>query len=384
MTQGGEAGTVGRYRRVSRLARGGMAEVFLGVLPGPEGFEKPVVIKRLLPELAGQEAYRQMFAQEARLMATFGHAHVVSVLDFGLEAGAPYLVLEYVEGVDLARALAAREPLAPALVRHLGLCLLRALEHVHGLRDTRGEWLGLVHRDVSPANVLLGHTGDVKLGDFGIAKGLRTPSRTAPGSTRGTLRYMSPEQLRGGPLDARADLFSLGVLLYEAVVGRSPFAAATDAQLLLAVRDARLEPAEHLLQRAGPALAGVLQRALRPHPAERFASAGDMAHALLAVDTGSGAEQPWHVARLVAETLAAWASATCPRGAGVTGASPASPAPPARSTCAARMRTWASPAPGESAARRRPTPRAWTTGASRARRPARARAPTSASPARPA
>ncbi|OJT17706.1 hypothetical protein BO221_44945 [Archangium sp. Cb G35] len=305
MTQGREAGTVGRYRLMSRLARGGMAEVFLGVLPGPEGFEKPVVVKRLLPELAGQEAYRQMFAQEARLMAAFGHAHVVSVLDFGQEADAPYLVLEYVEGVDLARALAARGPLAPALVRHLGLCLLRALEHVHGLRDTRGEWLGLVHRDVSPANVLLGHTGDVKLGDFGIAKGLRTPSRTAPGSTRGTLRYMSPEQLRGGPLDARADLFSLGVLLYEAVVGRSPFAAATDAQLLLAVRDARLEPAEHLLQRAGPALAGVLQRALRPHPAERFASAGDMARALLDVDTGGGAEQPWHVAALVAETLAA-------------------------------------------------------------------------------
>ncbi len=305
MTQGAEAGTVGRYRLVSRLARGGMAEVFLGVLPGPEGFEKPVVVKRLLPELAGQEAYRQMFAQEARLMATFGHAHVVSVLDFGLEAGAPYLVLEYVEGVDLARALAARGALAPALVRHLGLCLLRALEHVHGLRDTRGEWLGLVHRDVSPANVLLGHTGDVKLGDFGIAKGLRTPSRTAPGSTRGKLRYMSPEQLRGGPLDARTDLFSLGVLLYEAVVGHSPFAATSDAQLLLAVRDARLEPAELLLQRAGPGLAGILQRALRPHPAERFVSAADMARALLSVDVGSEAEQPWRVAERVTETLAA-------------------------------------------------------------------------------
>ncbi|MFY0522461.1 protein kinase [Archangium gephyra] len=116
MTRADEAGTVGRYRWVSRLARGGMAEVFLGVLPGPEGFEKPVVIKRLLPELSGQEVYRQMFAQEARLMAAFGHAHVVSVLDFGLEAGTPYLVLEYVEGVDLARALAARGPLAPALV----------------------------------------------------------------------------------------------------------------------------------------------------------------------------------------------------------------------------------------------------------------------------
>lgn len=304
MTQGAELGTVGRYRLVSRLARGGMAEVFLGVLSGPEGFEKPVVLKRLLPELAGQETYRQMFAQEARLMAAFGHTHVVSVLDFGLEAGAPFLVLEYVEGVDLARALAARGTLAPALVRHLGLCLLRALEHVHGLRDTRGEWLGLVHRDISPANVLLGRTGDVKLGDFGIAKGLRTPSRTAPGSTRGKLRYMSPEQLRGGPLDARADLFALGVLLYEAVVGRSPFAATTDAQLLLAVREARLEPSDALERAAGPALAAVLLRALRPHPAERFASTADMARALLAVAVEDEAGQPWRVATLVAETLA--------------------------------------------------------------------------------
>jgi serine/threonine protein kinase len=224
MTQGAEPETVGRYRLVSRLARGGMAEVFLGVLPGPEGFEKPVVLKRMLPELAGQEEYRQMFAQEARLMATFGHAHVVSVLDFGLEASAPYLVLEYVEGVDLARALATRGPLAPALVRHLGLCLLRALEHVHALRDTRGEWLGLVHRDVSPANVLLGRTGD---------------------------------------------------------------------------------PADTLLQRVGPGLAVILQRALRPHPAERFVSAADMARALLSVNVGSEAEQPWRVAELVAETLAA-------------------------------------------------------------------------------
>jgi serine/threonine-protein kinase len=305
MAREADLGGLGRYRLTARLARGGMAEVFLGVLPGPEGFEKPVVLKRMLPELAHQETYRQMFAQEARLMATFGHGHVVSALDYGVEDGAPFLVLEYVDGVDLGRALAASPPLPPVLVRHLGLCLLSALEHVHGLRDTRGEGLGIVHRDISPANVLLGRTGDVKLADFGIAKGLRTPARTAPGSTRGRLRYMSPEQLRGGPLDARADLFSLAVLLYEAAVGHSPFAATTDAQLLLAVREARLVPPESLVRAAGPGLADVLHRALRAHPAERFASAADMARALMGVETGATAgEQRWRVAELVARTLA--------------------------------------------------------------------------------
>jgi len=307
-----DLGTLGRYRLLSRLARGGMAELFLAVLPGPEGFEKPVVIKRMLPELAAQESYRQMFAQEARLMATFGHGHVVSALDYGVEQGSPYLVLEYVDGVDLGRVLAVRRVLPLPLVRYMGLCLLRALEHVHGLRDARGELLGIVHRDISPANVLLGRTGDVKLADFGIAKGLRTPSRTAPGSTRGRLRYMSPEQVRGGPLDGRADLFSLAVLLYEALVGQSPFAAATDAQLLLAVRDARLAPVQALEEVAGPEFAQALLRALRPHPAERYTTAGEMASALAEVELKGlrDAEQPWNMARLVAETLAAEGSAS--------------------------------------------------------------------------
>ncbi|MCI0572133.1 MAG: serine/threonine protein kinase [Myxococcaceae bacterium] len=322
MTPSAELGTLGRYRLVARLAQGGMAEVFLAVLPGPDGFEKPVVIKRMRPELAGVPESRDMFAQEARLMGAFGHGHILSVLDYGVEGGAPFLVLEYVEGVDLARALVVKRALPPVLVRHLGLCLVRALEHVHGLRDARGELLGLVHRDVSPSNVLLGRSGDVKLGDFGIAKGLRTPARTAPGATRGKLRYMSPEQLRGGPLDARADLFSLGVLLYEAVVGQSPFDAATDAQLLLAVRDGRMLPAETLRAAAGAGLATVLERALRPHPAERFASAAELGHALLSVELAGASEQPWRVAALVQETLVAEGRAEVAASPGPGAASP--------------------------------------------------------------
>ncbi|MCP3098653.1 serine/threonine protein kinase [Myxococcus sp. K15C18031901] len=309
MAHAADLGMLGRYRLRALLARGGMAELFLADLPGPEGFEKPVAIKRMLPQLATQETYRQMFAQEARLMATFGHGHVVSALDYGVEQGNPYLVLEYVDGADLEHVLGDGRVLPPPLARYVGLCLLRALEHVHGLRDPQGEPLGIVHRDISPANVLLGRTGDVKLADFGIAKGLRTPSRTAPGSTRGRLRYMSPEQVQGGPLDGRADLFSLAVLLYEALVGRGPYSAKTDAQLLLAVRESRLAPPDDLLRAAGPTLAEVLLRALRPHPAERYASANEMARALAAVCGGDEAQQPWCVAEVVARTLAADATA---------------------------------------------------------------------------
>ncbi|MFY1824491.1 serine/threonine-protein kinase [Myxococcus fulvus] len=304
MAHGADLGMLGRYRLRVRLARGGMAELFLADLSGPDGFEKTVVIKRMLPQLATQETYRQMFAQEARLMATFGHAHVVSALDYGVEQGSPYLVLEYVDGADLEHVLDQHQALPAPLVRYMGLCLLRALEHVHGLRDARGEPLGIVHRDISPANVLLGRTGDVKLADFGIAKGLRSPSHTAPGSTRGRLRYMAPEQVLGGPLDGRADLFSLAVLLYEALLGQGPYPAKTDAQLLLAVRDSRMAPPDELRRVAGVALADVLLRALRPHPAERYASAGEMARALAAVDGAAEGEQPWRVAEVVARTLA--------------------------------------------------------------------------------
>jgi len=303
MAHSADLGMLGRYRLRASLARGGMAELFLADLSGPEGFVKRVVIKRMLPQLAAQETYRQMFAQEARLMATFGHGHVVSALDYGVEQGSPYLVLEYVDGADLARVLGEGRVLPPPLVRYVGLCLLRALEHVHGLRDPRGEPLGIVHRDISPANVLLGRTGDVKLADFGIAKGLRTPSHTAPGSTRGRLRYMAPEQVLGGPLDGRADLFSLAVLLYEALVGQGPYSAKTDAQLLLAVRDTRLAPPDDLRRSAGGPLAEVLLRALRPHPSERYASAGEMARALTAVAGENEGEQPWRVAEVVARTL---------------------------------------------------------------------------------
>jgi serine/threonine-protein kinase len=279
---------LGRYRLTRKLAQGGMAEVFLAVQEGAAGFEKPAVVKRMLPELARQAEYRELFIDEAKLMASLSHAHVLSVLDFGETDGAFYLALEYVNGVDLARALASKGWLSAPLTSYLGWCVLQALQHVHTRTDARGEPLNIIHRDATPHNVLLGRNGDVKLGDFGIAKKLGGPSRTAPGTTRGKLRYMSPEQAAGRGLDPRSDLFSVGVMLHECLVGRNPFGERSDVQMLKAVQEAKVGPLEELEKVAGPALTQVISRALARRAEDRYPSAAAMAEALVGAQRPAG------------------------------------------------------------------------------------------------
>lgn len=267
---------IGRYRVVSRLGSGGMAEVFLGVLEGPLGFEKSVVLKRIRPELAVDESYRQMFVNEARITSVLSHSHVVSVLDFGEADGSLFLALEHVEGLDLAHVLERTKKLAPSLSAFIGACVLRGLGYAHARRDGRGEPLGIVHRDLSPANILLGRNGDVKIADFGIAKAQGPAPRTAPGTLKGKLGYMSPEQAAGQPVDPRSDLFTVGLVLYEMLLGAPAYAQKSNAALLMAVREARIEVPSSL-----GAVGGVLQRALAPSPRDRFATADEMATALL-------------------------------------------------------------------------------------------------------
>jgi len=292
--------TLGRYTLVRKLAQGGMAEVFLAVQRGAAGFERPAVVKRMLPELAKHAEYRELFVQEAKLMAALSHPNVVAVLDFGEEGGTYFLALEFVDGVDLGRAIKAVGRLSAPLVSCVGSGVLRALHHVHTRADERGEPLNIVHRDATPHNVLLGRGGEVKLGDFGIAKLPRGPSRTAPGKTRGKLRYMSPEQAAGRPLDARADLFSVGVLLHECVVGRNPFGATSDAQLLKLVKDATVGPMEEVEAAAGARFARVIGRALAKRPQDRFSTADEMERALVGAVPPAG---PREVAALVLAAL---------------------------------------------------------------------------------
>jgi serine/threonine-protein kinase len=259
-----------------------MGEVFLAVLRGPEGFERRAVVKRLRRELARDPEYRRMFVNEARLMAGLTHRNILSVLDFGEADGDFFLALEHVDGADLGRVLAVHGVLSAQLAVSIVNPVLDGLAYIHAQHHPNGERRCIVHRDVSPPNILLGLNGDVKLGDFGIAKTFPGPSWTAPGVIKGNLSFASPEQAMGGSLDERSDLFSVGAVLFRCLTGHGPFAASTEAELLLAVKDCRLSPVGELERAAGSGLAAVIRRALEKDPRDRYASADEMGQALRA------------------------------------------------------------------------------------------------------
>lgn len=240
----GDGLRLGRYRLGERIGSGGVAEVVRATLVGAGDFRRAVVIKQILPELRGHPEVRAAFVREAELGQHLHHPDVVGVLDLGTDdAGAPYLVLELVEGCTLQRLIddAAGRALPIAAVLHVVVRIAGALAYVHAARDAAGVPLGLVHRDVTPANVLLGRDGAVKLTDFGIARAAALGSDTLPGFIKGTVRYLAPEQAAGRPVDGRADVFALGLVLRRALVGDGPLDA-LDPELR-AIIDAATEPA---------------------------------------------------------------------------------------------------------------------------------------------
>src|SRR3954470_17501608 len=232
--------TFGRYRLLSRLGEGGMAEVFKAKSFGVEGFEKVLVIKRILPKLAEHPKFVDMFVHEAKLAVRLSHANIVQVFDLGRvdhPTGEPtsyFIAMEYVPGLDLAtllsrcRRLKITVPFGMAVF--LAAEVAKALEHAHRRRDEHARPLGIVHRDISPQNILLSWEGEVKVTDFGIAKAKDSisseeASETRGGRIRGKLAYMSPEQASAKELDGRSDLFSLGTVVYEMIAGANPFPA---------------------------------------------------------------------------------------------------------------------------------------------------------------
>src|SRR5450755_4066436 len=221
-----------------------MAEVYLARRAGPHGFQKLVALKRILPQLARDEDFVAMFVDEARVCARLGHPNIVQVFDFGEQDGELYMAMEYVDGTTgarLIRAAAARgEEIPLDVCLHITLSILRALEYAHAARDDEGKPLFLVHRDVSPGNVLVDRSGAVKLTDFGIARAAEIERRTDAGQLKGKLGYMSPEQVVGRELDARSDLFTLGIVLAELVMLRPLFAGGSELDVLMRIRDADL------------------------------------------------------------------------------------------------------------------------------------------------
>ena len=224
--------TFGRYKLVRLLARGGMAEVYLALLSGVAGFEKQIALKKILPIYTDLEEFHQLFQDEARISVSLSHSNIVQVFDFGVHHAEYYLAMEYVDGPDLEKVLMGARKLGRQLsidsVVHIAMRIASALEYAHSRVDQDGYSLELVHRDVSPPNVLLSVQGEVKLSDFGVARYAQRISQSQPGIVRGKYAYMSPEQLTGDGLDSRSDLFSLGVLLFEMLTNVNPFLGGSD------------------------------------------------------------------------------------------------------------------------------------------------------------
>lgn len=288
---------LGRYELVSRLATGGMGEVFLARRRGPGDIEKQVVIKRIRRELSGDPRFVDMFLSEARVSMTLSHKNIVPVFDFGRAGAELFLAMEYVRGRDLARALRAaghERRLSPAAVAHIGIEVCRALDYAHHRDDP------IIHRDLSPKNLLLSLAGEVVVADFGLA--ISATGELARAGVRGTPAYLSPEQARSDPIDGRSDLFALGLVLRELVTGEPAYGRGEPAAIIERARRAELEP---LGGDVPEALAAAIDRATRADRDERFAGARAMQLALddyLIAARAGGAAPPSHE---IADWLAA-------------------------------------------------------------------------------
>ena len=276
----------GRYTLIERLAIGGMAEIYRAKVSGIGGFEKPVAIKRMLPQYGSDRGYIDMLLDEARIMAALDHANVVQILDVGQVGAQYYLAMELVDGLDLYRILRTLHERGVQLPAEAAAFIVRevltGLHHAHNRLAPDGRPLNIVHRDVSPQNVLLSWEGDVKLIDFGIAKADARLTTTGSGIIKGKFQYMSPEQARGQPLDVRTDIFSAGILLWETLTASPAYEDSAEDALINRVREANI-PAPSTARADVPHMVeGIVMRALSVDPDERFQTAAEFHRALTA------------------------------------------------------------------------------------------------------
>lgn len=274
----------GQYRLEERIAVGGMAEVWRASMVGLEGFKKTVAIKKILPHLAENEEFVAMFVDEAKLAAQLSHENLVDIYDLGRIDSDFFIAMEYVDGKDVRSILnrlnqsQGRMPLGLAFF--IAARTAAALDYAHTRLDADGEPLGLVHRDVSPRNILISHNGNVRLCDFGVAKAVSSVARTEIGALKGKIQYMSPEQAAGSPVDCRSDVFSLGNVLFEMVTGRRLFVQDTEITLLDAVRRGVTDEPKTVRADLPEAVNVILVRALSKDPADRYQTAGELQHEL--------------------------------------------------------------------------------------------------------
>lgn len=269
---------LGPYQLTRKLGSGGMAEVHLGLAFGASGFEKKVAIKSLLPEFRGNGELQRLLITEACLHAQLEHRNLVGVHDLGVDNGTYYVRMDFIDGGDLASMMKFGRP-SVSLAIYIAEEVALALDYVHTYRDDRGRPLGLVHRDVSPSNILLSRAGEVKLADFGVAKATRMADATGARVRKGKYAYMSPEQIAGDDLTHHSDQFGVGVTLMEMIVGHRPFDGETVLETMERIRAA--EPPE--LEGVTPDLQTIIRRCLKRRPKDRYPSAAALRQALMSL-----------------------------------------------------------------------------------------------------
>ncbi len=279
------ATTFGRYELIKLLAVGGMGEIYLARVKGPANFEKRCVIKKILPHLATEEEFVTKFIDEANTVVQLTHGNIVPVFDMGEHQGEYFIAMDYIPGVNLRTLLKARaqrqSPLPVAMCIHLLCEVCKGLSYAHRKCGTDGQALGIIHRDISPSNILVSLEGEVRLVDFGIAKATSRITRSVTGRLQGKFGYMSPEQASGAPLDLRSDIFSAGVVLYECLTGARPFEGESDLASLEAVKSHEAAAPSTLRPGIAKELDQIVAKALAKKPADRFANADDFLDALL-------------------------------------------------------------------------------------------------------
>jgi serine/threonine-protein kinase len=274
----------GTYILRERIAAGGMAEVFDAVLVGDAGFERRVAVKRILPDLAADEGFLSMFVDEAKIAVQLSHSNIAQILELGWAEGAYYIVLEYVDGKELKAIVQAQRgrglgvPIPIAC--HIAMRIAEALSHAHNATGRDGQPLAVIHRDLSPHNVMVDYDGAVKVIDFGLAKARGRVTKTAVGILKGKLSYMSPEQATGQPLDARSDIFSLGTCFFEMLTGQALFQRDTDNATYAAVCSARIPAFRELVPNLPTDLERVVRRALTKDPQGRWQTAEEFYDAI--------------------------------------------------------------------------------------------------------
>ncbi|MDP1828655.1 MAG: protein kinase [Archangium sp.] len=328
----------GNYTLIKKLATGGMAEVWLAKQSGIEGFNRHVVIKRILPHLAEDPEFVQMFLNEAKVAARFNHPNIAQIFDLGETGGQYYIAMEFIHGEDLGRVMRRAWSTGQWIARHITLRVMadtcQGLYYAHTRNDEQGRPLRVVHRDISPQNILISFDGAVKVVDFGIAKASDQVSNTKSGAIKGKFAYMAPEQAAGKPLDARSDLFALGLVLYELVTGVRPLKRDSELATLQAALECKIDPPSAVAE-VPPELDGIVMRALAKAPDDRYVDAREFQraleqHLLNSKEMATSAEVSELMAALFADRLGEEARLGAPNPS--TESSTSNPVPPSYSS----------------------------------------------------